>query len=381
MRRAGLCSTAAAIALLGAVAGAAPARAGVSLTTVAQTRSLTITSDILRGITTPETDEVWIGQTSIRSSLTADLTPSLSFLVSGGAGISGLDEAVGGTDLGGPTDIRAKFFYRAAGDRLLLGAGVVVPSGREAFATDEITTAQWAWNPLCGFSIKRLGEGLGGDFTAAAALPLGGPVVLGVGAGYYSRGEYDLLSEQETRYRPGAEVSATIGLDVTGESRTFRLAATYRGYSADEINGERYVDQGDQIEMGAAFVTGGARLSGSLGARAIVKSDNKRYDAADPGPPTTESGGKSYFLSARATWAASNRFYVFGDASWNKFTDFGIQTRDVNGSSITIGPGIGWRPSRGFEAAARGAYAFGGTENGLIDFAGYDVVTSVTLRR
>lgn len=160
-----------ALALSAALAPAG-AQAGVTLTTVAQSRSLTIQGDGLRALTEPATDEIWIGQTYITSSLAAGLTSSLSLVLTGGVGFSGLDEAVGGTDLTGPTDMRAKLFYRFAGDRILLGAGVVVPTGRDAFETDEITTAQWTWNPLCGFPLKRLGEGLGGDVSLAAALPV-----------------------------------------------------------------------------------------------------------------------------------------------------------------------------------------------------------------
>jgi len=368
-----------ALALL-AVLAVPCAQAGMTLSTIAQSRSLTITSDILPPITSPSTDEVWIGQSSVRTSLAADVTRSLSVVVTGGAGFSGLDEAVGGTDVSGPTDLRAKLFYRAWQDRLLVGAGLVVPTGKEAFAADELTTAQWTWNPLCGFPVKRLGEGLGGDFTAAAALPLGSSAVIGLGAGYYSRGEYDLRSDADSRYRPGAEISGTAGIDFPGESRTLRFAVTYRGYETDELNGAASVDQGDQIEGGASFTTGGARISGTLGARAIVKSDNTYY-GADPDVPTVQSGGNSYFLSGRLAWAAAEKVFLFGDASWNKFTDFGITTQAVNGSSLTIGPGLGWRPSRAVELAIRGAYAFGGTDDGTIDFTGYDVATSFTLHR
>jgi len=349
-------------------------------TTVIQTRSLNLDAELLGG------DSLGAGgadisQTSIRTTITAFVTPALSVVVSGGAGLSDLQGFAGASEAQGLTDTRVKLFYRIAGGRVLLGAGVVAPTGLHSLEPDELSTAAGVWSPLLGFPLKRLGEGWGGDVSGSVAFPLGDRTTLGLGAGYYARGEYDLSANPVSQYRPGNEISSTAAFDFIEERTGLRLALALRSFAADRLNGADYIDQGDQIEGTARFWWRGDRLGMALTGHAVAKGDNRFFVSAARGAATAEDpGGRSVFFGGRLSWQASGRLSIFGEATGGLFTDYEAALVPVNGRSWTAGPGLGWQPGPNLETSVRFALTGGSAEDGG-SYDGYDVLAMVAVKR
>ena len=97
-------------------------------------------------------------QTSLRATYTWDMGDAVTIVAAGGAASSYL--GLNDTRIGGPTDLRVRGLIHP-GDTWVFGIGSIVPLGLYELTANEVTAAQWVWNPRSGFPLTRLGEGLG----------------------------------------------------------------------------------------------------------------------------------------------------------------------------------------------------------------------------
>jgi len=152
--------------------------------------------------------------------------------------------ADGGDDVGllaGPTDVKLRVSGPLIGDRLLLIAGVNLPTGTTRLDADQLTVLQTVSAPGLAMPVPAYGMGTGGTLglidvveTAGWTLALGGslekrteytPIALAVSAG----------GGGDTRLTPGIATHLTLGADrLVGSARLNVLVLTDL-YGSDKV--------------------------------------------------------------------------------------------------------------------------------------------------
>ena len=142
----------------------------------------------------------------------------------------------------GIVDTRFSLSYVLPGDKVWLTAGLNFPTGKTKLDTTKLlkmTTliSQTAFN----FKVPTFGQGLGGNFGLVYAGTITRRLVLGIGASYNFKGEYEpinLTPSANPKYNPGDEISTNLAFNYITYSKSARLSmdvtATY--FFKDKIN-------------------------------------------------------------------------------------------------------------------------------------------------
>lgn len=322
----------------------------------------------------PETVEN--DQTSLRVTYTWDLGEALTLVATGGGASSYL--GLNDTRLNGATDLRLRGLYRI-GERFVVGAGGIVPMGLYELAANEVTAAQWVWNPRSGFPLSRFGEGWGWELTSAYSFPLGGDLSAAVAGAYLHHAEFDLLGDETGLYRLGNEVSISGALDWRpADGSSFLVQAAYRSFGSDELGGEEFLEKGGQLSFGGsgsvplgAFVVSGA-------ARFAVQADNSFVPAEGDTVAISEAAGTRYGLDLRLGRGVGDGVLVYLDALYAVVTDTDYAI-PVDGSALSVGPGFGWRVGDPFSVGARFLWTDSSGDDDL-SYTGTDVLVTVEYR-
>ncbi len=131
------------------------------------------------------------------------------------------------------------------GDNLaLLTLGASIPTGETEFEGNDVALAGIAANRALNNPVSSFGSGQNFSVGLAFARPLG-DWVLGFGAGYSLRGEFDVLTQagsgaaSSSTFNPGEEFNLTIGaereFDFMNNDAKFSVDVIYTNYSEDDI--------------------------------------------------------------------------------------------------------------------------------------------------
>ncbi|MCA9754402.1 MAG: hypothetical protein KDA27_01265 [Candidatus Eisenbacteria bacterium] len=327
-------------------------------------------------------------QTSLRATYTWDIGESFTVVATGGGASSYL--GLNDTRLNGATDLRVRALYQP-NDRLVVGAGTVVPMGLYELSANEVVAAQWVWNPRSGFPLSRFGEGWGWELTSAYSIPITPNVSGGLAAAYLRHAEFDLLGEDTGLYRLGDELSLSGAIDWRlGSSRSLLLHGALRRFGSDELSGAEFVQKGVQISGGGtAYVPFGAYFL-RCGAKASYQGDNTFTRADGDTLAISEAAGSRIGLDMRIGRGTSDRVFVYLDGlvSFVTGTDYDIP---VNGTVFSVGPGFGWRIGKPFSLGARFLWLTSssdpvirqtadGEQETSLDYTGTDVLVTLEFR-
>lgn len=331
-------------------------------------------------------DPVGNDQTSVRATWTWDMGERLTVVAQGGAASSYLE--LTDARLNGLTDVRLRALYRPT-DAWAIGVGTIVPFGLYELNANEVTTAQWTWNPRSGFPIGAFGEGWGFEATIARGLPLSETVSAGFAAAYLQHAEFSLLDGELGRYRLGTEIGASVALDFLPErGRRLRATASYTLFGADRLGGIDVVDQGDKIALGLEAELPLGAFATAWGAQVALKGDNTIFTAAtDSLPQISQAPGTYLSFYGRGARAVSAAVSLFAEASVTMITgsEYAIGT---DGHTLAFGPGVGWRASPSLAFTGRFQYVTGSGDRPRLEgipeedlsFTGTDVLVTVEVR-
>ena len=147
------------------------------------------------------------------------------------------------------TDTLVRASYLIGNNLALLTFGVGLPTGQTELSSDELLLSGLAANRPLDYPVSSFGTGL----TLVAGLAVAQPVgswVIGFGAGYAFRQEYDAtVSGTAFTVNPGNELNLTFGLDREfADGRTkFSADLIYTNYSEDKSEGEAVFEAGDKF--------------------------------------------------------------------------------------------------------------------------------------
>lgn len=348
--------------------------------------------------------EAKISQLHVPFSATVPVGPRFDIVAYGAFASTKLDlgEAGAGT-LKGVTDFRLKGFWRPT-NRFFLGAGVNLPVGKHLLkqgpvearpggltpkhngvdhpVLHEVEVAQVMWSPIFGFRAKRMGEGLDVELSAGAALPLSPTATLGFGAGYILKGEYDFIETEDAtrRFKPGAEGSASIGLDLRpNEATLIRLDVAGRMFTKDKQSDREVFQASSQLELDGLVAHAGGGWSWQLHARDVAKGDDKFIEEnGDNGVLETPHTAVSSFWASGELFRDLKETLSIGASV--EFGSFGKSDLTISdGHTLSYGPAVRFGRRGGSGATLRVAGLTGSAENGDIDLSGFDVSGVVSL--
>jgi hypothetical protein len=280
----------------------------------------------------------------------------------------------GNSDVGlsGLGDLRGQFSSAWYDDRVLLGIGINLPTGKTSLRPDEdaLVLASLSRDFL-DFPMRRFGEGLGLSVLVGGAQMLG-ELRCGAGITYRYNGAYDPFEGVED-YNPGDAVSLNVGADWGSDQLVLSgdVILTYHG--ADEQAGAKVFKHSSQVDMN---VRGGYRredfkLSGYLGY--VARGRNTLYT---PDENELKIYGDQLIFQADAVWRLPSEWSVGPWLRWLLVAE----NDEGFGSSSILGLGaIGGRKLTERVSVDFGFKYFGGSANGgYIDVSGIQVSAGVT---
>lgn len=140
----------------------------------------------------------------------------------------------------GISDTRVSLSYVFPGEKLWLTAGGSIPTGKTKLSPSELSVTSLVSQTAFAFSVPTFGQGYSGNVALVYAGTITRRMVLGIGASYYFKGNYEpVQSSQKFDYNPGDEISLNLGYDFITYSKvariSFDITATY--FLEDKLNG------------------------------------------------------------------------------------------------------------------------------------------------
>lgn len=156
------------------------------------------------------------------------------------------------SELSGLTDTQIRANYTIGADLLVLTAGLNLPTGSATLDPGEIAAATRIGSDFLTFPISGFGSGMSMTGGIAVARPLGS-WNWGFGASIRQASEYEPFKDAAgtaTKFTPGPEYRARMGVDHPFGSGRIALGLTYSKFGDDKANaityntGDRYIVQG-----------------------------------------------------------------------------------------------------------------------------------------
>jgi hypothetical protein len=151
------------------------------------------------------------------------------------------------SEIRGLTDTQIRGNLTLGSDRVVLTAGVSLPTGDASITLEQLAAAGRIGNDFLAFPVSNMGTGLAATGGIAVAYPMGAWNV-GIGAAARRSAAYEPFEVpgQSFRYQPGNEVRARLGVDRPVASGRLALGVTYSAFGRDEAAGSAY-NTGDRV--------------------------------------------------------------------------------------------------------------------------------------
>lgn len=281
--------------------------------------------------------------------------------------------------LTGPTDVKLRMSGPLAGDRLLLIAGVNLPTGTTRLNADQLNVLQTVSAPGLAMPVPAYGTGTGGTLGLIDVVETAG-WTLALGASLEKRTEYTPIALAistgaggETRLTPGIATHLTLGADrLIGSSRLNVLVLT-DAYGSDKVafaggdteSGTTSYRLGPQI---AAFTR--LDFSGDKWSEGALSLAIRHRSAFSDASGATVSGSDGNYIDGAlggVLGGADRTGLVIGvDGRWHSGLPF---TTSLVGAAVTAGGATLGVETRHFRLAVHGQY--GTFDTGLSHSTGY----------
>lgn len=234
------------------------------------------------------------------------------------------------------SDVRVELSQRA-GERLLLQAGVDLPTGHTGLSPKELSLAQVLAHPLLEMRVRTPGEGVGYRIGTIVGGFLSAQSTYSVGLGAVYRGSFELL-EGQGDYQPTPEAALSAGIERRGgESEALGLDVTYRVFGADRWTGREVYREGDEIDLRGHWTGATADYQGMAQLRMVMKGNDtvvlpegalRRELVQSPGTSTALQARLDRSLGARWRFGLTTEARVFS----------GSDLPGENGEVVGAGP-------------------------------------------
>lgn len=279
-------------------------------------------------------------------------------------------------ELSGVGDLRVQFSHSFYSDRVLLSAGVNLPTGKQELDTgQELQVIEFLSRDYLSFPVRRYGEGTGFNLLAGGATSLG-PVKCGATASYYYTGTYTPYAEFGD-YNPGNTFSVGGSAELTSDRIHYSAQLSYSISGTDQLDGDDIYKQADRFTTYLAASYNEQPYMVTAGTRIILRGENTRYSITDG---AIESQLKKYgdefdiFLhldySAAESWLLGARLATRQISSGEEAMD--------RASIYSFGLSVSRKLSDHYRANLGGIYHTGSTDQNDISLSGFQMTASLS---
>lgn len=272
------------------------------------------------------------------------------------------------SELSGFGDARIQLSHSFSDDRILLSAGLNLPTGKRELDTgEEREVIEFLSRDYLSLPIRRYGEGFGINLLAGAAAELGG-LKLGASAMFNHTGTYTPY-EGSGDYDPGDAFSLGANSNLVLGKVIWAADIGYTIIGTDRLDGDDIYKQSGQFlgQLSGTYVLD--PYSVTVGARAILRGRNERYSLSTGAVESQlEKYGDEFDAFTKFVYAASG--------GWN--LSMHIATRQIAESEESLGSssiynfgfGIVKEISHNLSFDIGGIYHTGSTETEDADLSG-----------
>ncbi|MBN1211599.1 MAG: hypothetical protein JXA92_03400 [candidate division Zixibacteria bacterium] len=278
--------------------------------------------------------------------------------------------------LNGLSDMRLQVNHSFAEDRLLISAGVNLPTGKKKLnITEEWLVLEFLSQNYLNFPLRRLGEGLGlnllvGGATMAGDIRLGGAVEYQYNGSYEP---YDIGGD----YKPGNHFSVNAGADTKRGRMSYSAGIIYTIYSDDKFEDVKIFSQSSQLDFRLSGVYEAERFDISATTRYLIRDRNKRYNPIDGSVlEQLKAYGNEFLISGRLTYRPEKKWFIAPTADLRLIAtnEYDSGNADIIGFGIDSGRNIG----EGINLGLGLKYYTGSADGGDIDISGYQLSAGLT---
>jgi|WetSurMetagenome_2_1015567.scaffolds.fasta_scaffold05696_3 hypothetical protein len=196
------------------------------------------------------------------------------------SGSNSLDAGGVQTDLSGLGDLRLQLAHSFSRDRLLLSAGLNVPTGKQELDPDgERRVIEFLSRDYLSLPLRRYGEGFGFDLQAGGATEMG-PFKCGLSGVYDYCGSYKPYKGAGD-YDPGDAFSLNATAGVSSGRIEYAGDIGFSFFGTDALDGRNIYKQAPQFSARIRAARPGDTYRTTLGARMILRGRNTRYGSVD----------------------------------------------------------------------------------------------------
>jgi hypothetical protein len=184
------------------------------------------------------------------------------------------------TSMSGLGDARLQFAHSFSRDRVLMAAGLNLPTGKTELDVDgERRIIEYLSRDYLSLPLRRYGEGFGFNVQAGGATELG-RFKCGLSAVYDYIGAY-VPYEGYGDYDPGNAYTMTATAEVTSGKVTYAGNVGFSYFGTDVFEENDIYRQAPQFSARLMASRPGERYTTSLGTRIILRGRNRRYSTTD----------------------------------------------------------------------------------------------------
>jgi hypothetical protein len=300
-----------------------------------------------------------------------------------------LSSSTAGTDLESPqsadnnlsglNDTRVIVYHALMNDKLMLGLGLNLPTGKKALDEDEIGVANLLTESFLSMPVKNYGEGIGLNLECGYADQYD-IYTYGGGVGYTYKGSYEPLSGADN-YKPGDHFRLGVFGAVKRNEIFARLGLRYNIYGMDKLDDEDVFKDGDMFET--RFVVGYTTQQAitSLGMKYILRSKHDRLIAGDLQTEPEKSHGNELLIYGQTAFRLTEVFTLRAMVEYTSIAANGYEDEDERffGSSNYFGIGAGGSAELTdiFSVIAEFKYLSGVADDDRLDLSGYEVASGI----
>jgi hypothetical protein len=279
--------------------------------------------------------------------------------------------------LTGMSDFRCQISQSLSDDRLLLSAGINLPTGkRELSLIEERAVIEALADNYLSFPIRSLGEGFGFNLLVGGAMAAG-IWRLGAGIMYQYNGSFSPYEYVE-EYDPGDFISCNVSGNVKTGKTTLTADIIYNNYTTDKLGGENALKQSPTLDfrLGAGYVKGSYILSSNV--RYLFRGKNKRYNIINGDLlESLKMYGNEFYFNGAVAWYANSEWYVAPSLELKLIAgdDRGFDHSNVAGIAGTFGRKAGKNANLSLTLE----YFTGSADGGKIDVSGLQLTTGMQM--
>lgn len=281
------------------------------------------------------------------------------------------------SELSGLGDMRIQLSHSFARDRVLLSAGVNLPTGKQELDAEEGSQIiEFLSRDYLSFPLRRYGEGTGFNLLAGGATRLG-PVKCGMNASYYYAGTYEPY-ENYGDYDPGNTFSlgATANFDIKNMACSARF--TYLYSDTDRLDKDDIYRQAPQFLTYLSASYRKQSYSATFGTRVILRGRNTRYSLIDGVIESQlKKYGDEFDFFARFDYITQDRWRIVTHASTRQISS-GEEAMDRS-SIYNLGMSLSKQFMDHYNIGVGGIYYLGSTDRDDTDINGFQASASVSV--